>query len=161
MDYSNSRGAVDMGVTPELLPGYKPSGQPGMHLQEMIEADLNVLWVVGANPYAGAATAAKRAGFLVVQDMFLTETAKLADVVLPSASALRKRHGTITNGTGGSAAFEKSHQCHSWARKADLEIMWISGARYGRGSGAGPVWWLTWCSKRSASTCAGTIFRFR
>jgi len=32
LDYSNSRGAVDMGLMPELLPGYKPSGQPGMHL---------------------------------------------------------------------------------------------------------------------------------
>ena len=36
VDYSNSRGAVDMGLTPELLPGYKPTGQPGMHLAEMI-----------------------------------------------------------------------------------------------------------------------------
>jgi NADH-quinone oxidoreductase subunit G len=50
VDYSNSRGAVDMGVTPELLPGYKPSGQPGMHVNEMLEADLSVLWVVGSNP---------------------------------------------------------------------------------------------------------------
>src|SRR5579872_4611181 len=32
VDYSNSRGAVDMGMTPELLPGYKPVGQPGMHI---------------------------------------------------------------------------------------------------------------------------------
>ncbi len=52
VDYANSRGAVDMGLTPELLPGYKPSGLPGMHLHEMIAAaDLSALWVVGANPY--------------------------------------------------------------------------------------------------------------
>ena len=50
VDYSNSRGAVDMGVMPELLPGYQPSGQPGMHTAEMVDADLDVLWVVGANP---------------------------------------------------------------------------------------------------------------
>src|SRR5215469_8657870 len=47
VDYSNSRGALDMGLTPELLPGYQPSGQAGMHLDEMLEADLSVLWVVG------------------------------------------------------------------------------------------------------------------
>src|SRR6516225_6490349 len=38
VDYSNSRGALDMGVTPELLPGYKPAEQPGMHLGEMLTA---------------------------------------------------------------------------------------------------------------------------
>src|SRR6185503_15080355 len=65
VDYSNSRGAIDMGVTPELLPGYKPSEATGMHLDEMLAADLGVLWVVGANPYKKGA--ARKAGFLVVQ----------------------------------------------------------------------------------------------
>src|SRR5580700_4946892 len=37
VDYSNSRGAIDMGLVPELLPGYKPSGQPGLHVAEMID----------------------------------------------------------------------------------------------------------------------------
>ncbi len=83
VDYANSRGAIDMGLTPELLPGFKPSEQPGMHLAEMLAADLSALWVVGANPFKGGA--ARKAGFLVVQDMFLTETAALADVVLPAA----------------------------------------------------------------------------
>src|ERR1700683_774196 len=85
VDYSNSRGAVDMGVTPELLPGYKPSGQDGMHVEQMAAADLSVLWVVGANPLKNGA--AKKAGYLVVQDMFLTETAQQADVGLPAANA--------------------------------------------------------------------------
>ncbi|HEY2016997.1 MAG TPA: 2Fe-2S iron-sulfur cluster-binding protein, partial [Bryobacteraceae bacterium] len=66
LDYSNSRGAVDMGLTPELLPGYKPSEQPGMHLHQMVESPLDVLWVVGANPYKGAGLEARKAGFLVV-----------------------------------------------------------------------------------------------
>src|ERR1039457_3809118 len=52
LDYANSRGAVDMGVTPELLPGYEevehlqPGGQAGMHVDEMIRARLSALWVV-------------------------------------------------------------------------------------------------------------------
>ena len=50
VDYSNSRGAIDMGLAPEFLPGYVPSGQPGMRLHEMLDAPLDVLWVVGANP---------------------------------------------------------------------------------------------------------------
>ena len=56
LDYANSRGAVDMGLTPELLPGceevehLQPGGQAGMHVDEMIAAGLSVLWVVGANP---------------------------------------------------------------------------------------------------------------
>ena len=46
-----------MGVTPELLPGYQPSGQPGMHVDEMIGAELSALWVVGANPLKGGGSA--------------------------------------------------------------------------------------------------------
>src|SRR5215831_1350738 len=61
MDYANSRGAIDMGVTPELLPGYKPSGQAGMHVAEMVASELDVLWVVGANPLKGAVK--RKAGF--------------------------------------------------------------------------------------------------
>ncbi len=36
VDYSNSRGAIDMGLTPELLPGYQASGQAGLRLDEML-----------------------------------------------------------------------------------------------------------------------------
>ncbi|MBV8728731.1 MAG: NADH-quinone oxidoreductase subunit NuoG, partial [Acidobacteriia bacterium] len=101
VDYSNSRGALDMGLVPELLPGYEPSGQPGMHVEEMLRADLSVLWVVGANPYKGFGGRegwSKKCGFLVVQDLFLTETAQHADVVLPAACAYEKS-GTVTNTT--------------------------------------------------------------
>ncbi|HEV2446165.1 MAG TPA: NADH-quinone oxidoreductase subunit NuoG, partial [Candidatus Sulfopaludibacter sp.] len=97
VDYSNSRGAVDMGLTPELLPGLQPAEQPGMNLSQMLEADLAALWVVGANPFKSGAP--RKCGFLVVQDLFLTETAKLADVVLPAACAYEK-NGTVTNVTG-------------------------------------------------------------
>src|SRR5580658_10384238 len=51
VDYSNSRGAIDMGLVPELLPGYQASGVLGLTVHEMLAADdLDALWVVGANP---------------------------------------------------------------------------------------------------------------
>ena len=62
---------------------------------------LSALYVVGANPVAryGVNPAALRNTFLVVQDMFLTETARLADVVFPAAN-LYEKAGTVTNTFG-------------------------------------------------------------
>jgi NADH-quinone oxidoreductase subunit G len=133
VDYSNSRGAVDMGLTPELLPGYKPAEQPGMHAGEMIAADLGVLWVVGANPYKGAGQ--KKCGFLVVQDMFLTETARLADVVLPAACAYEK-NGTITNVTGEVQRMKRA--VNTMGAKPDLEIMGFIAREMGVATALGP-----------------------
>jgi NADH-quinone oxidoreductase subunit G len=119
-DYANSRGAADMGLHPDLLPGYAPlsaSGpfaaawgaalpaQPGLDLPQMFDAaergDLAALYVVGANPVARyhANPSILRNTFLVVQDMFLTETARLADVVFPAAN-LYEKAGTVTNTFG-------------------------------------------------------------
>jgi len=99
VDYANSRGAMDMGLTPEFGPGYEPIAQPGLNLDEMLAAeDLDLLWVVGANPLETAQLASKQA-FVVVQELFLTETARAADVVLPAASAYEK-NGTVTNTCG-------------------------------------------------------------
>ena len=54
VDYSNSRGASDMGLLPDLGPGYHAAASAGMNLPEMLAAtDLDVLWVVGANPLDG------------------------------------------------------------------------------------------------------------
>src|SRR5581483_4471023 len=90
VDYSNSRGAFDMGLIPR---------EGGMSLEQMLAApDLDVLWVVGANPLRHAALASASA-FVVVQDLFLTETAQRAAVVLPAASAYEKK-GTVTNVCG-------------------------------------------------------------
>ena len=119
-DYANSRGAADMGLLPDFLPGYQPIAQgsafsaeygaalpttPGMNLVEMMDAagrgELGALYVVGANPVSryGVDPAALRNTFVVVQDMFLTETAALADVVLPAAY-LYEKAGTVTNTYG-------------------------------------------------------------
>jgi NADH-quinone oxidoreductase subunit G len=133
VDYSNSRGAIDMGLTPELLPGYKPSGRPGLHAQEMANADLSVLWVVGANPLKN--DAARKAGFLVVQDMFLTETARQADVVLPAASAYEK-NGTATNVTGEVQKLKKA--LNTMGAKPDLEIMGFIAREMGAAAALGP-----------------------
>ncbi len=138
VDYSNSRGAVDMGLTPRLLPGYKPVDQPGMNAAEMVAADLSVLWVVGSNPYkatAGQAAREKKCGFLVVQDMFLTETAKLADVVLPAACAYEK-NGTITNVTGELQRMKRA--VNTMGAKPDLEIMGFIAREMGVAAAMGP-----------------------
>ncbi len=103
VEYSNSRGASDMGLLPDLLPGYQPVGnagfEPGLTSDEMLaDPNLEALWVIGANPLSQQSLAATNA-FVVVQDMFLTETALRADVVLPAASAYEKT-GTVTNVCG-------------------------------------------------------------
>ena len=100
VDYANSRGAMDMGLLPDLGPGYHAvDGAAGLTLPQMMAAtDLDLLWIVGANPLARHTLASSKA-FVVVQDLFLTETAQRADVVLPAASAYEK-NGTVTNVCG-------------------------------------------------------------
>ncbi len=116
-DYANSRGASDMGLLPDLLPGYQPlSGsamtseykgptEPGLDMLAMFDAanagNLAALYVVGSNPVSryGVTAEALQNTFLVVQDLFLTETAVIADVVLPAAM-LYEKSGTLTNSYG-------------------------------------------------------------
>ena len=123
-DYANSRGAADMGLLPDMLPGYTPIGPidtgdpgsrialeykspttPGLDLLQIFDAaaagSLSALYVVGANPVAryGVDPASLKDTFVVVQEMFLTETAALADVVLPAAN-LYEKSGSVTNSYG-------------------------------------------------------------
>jgi NADH-quinone oxidoreductase subunit G len=119
-DYVNSRGAADMGLLPDLLPGYTPVTQagafateygsglpatPGKNMMEIFDAanhgEISALYIVGSNPVAryGVDSVALKSAFVVVQDMFLTETAALADVVLPSAN-LYEKTGSVTNTYG-------------------------------------------------------------
>jgi NADH-quinone oxidoreductase subunit G len=133
VDYANSRGAIDMGLAPELLPGYKPTGAEGLHVDEMIGQDLDVLWVVGANPLKGAVQ--RKAGFVVVQDMFLTETASQADVVLPAASAYEK-NGTVTNVTGEVQRLTRA--INTMGAKPDLEIIGFIAREMGAAAAVGP-----------------------
>jgi NADH-quinone oxidoreductase subunit G len=140
-DYANSRGAADMGVYPDLLPGYVPLAQGGkfreawgslpdfvgLTLPAMIDAaehrKLKALFVVGANPVARMKMldAESLAGtFLVVQDIFLSETAAIADVVFPAASAYEKA-GTFTNTYGDLQVVKKAGEITG--TKSDFEII--------------------------------------
>ena len=115
-DYVNSRGAADMGLLPDMLPGYTPLGAerfaeyganttPGLDMLEMFDAaaagKLSALYVVGANPVLryGIDSAVLKDTFVVVQEMFMTETAVIADVVLPAAN-LYEKAGSVTNHYG-------------------------------------------------------------
>jgi NADH-quinone oxidoreductase subunit G len=119
VDRVNSRGAMDMGLVPELLPGYHAAAEPGMTLPEMLASpDLDALWVVGANPLKDRGAASGKL-FLVVQDLFLTETAARADVVLPAAS-LYEKNGTVTNVCGEAQALQRA--VTTMGAKTDLEI---------------------------------------
>jgi len=138
-DYANSRGAADMGLYPDLLPGYFPvsdaskftdwgvvPAQPGMSIPKMMDAarsgSLKGLYVVGANPVLqlGVEPAALKNTFVVVQDMFLTETAALADVVLPAANAYEKS-GTFTNTCGDIQIVKKAGEVTT--TKPDFEMI--------------------------------------
>ncbi len=99
----------------------------------MAAADLSALWVVGANPLKNGAL--KKAGYLVVQDMFLTETARQADVVLPAANAYEK-NGTITNVTGEVQRLKKA--INTMGAKPDLEIMGFLAREMGVAAALGP-----------------------
>jgi NADH-quinone oxidoreductase subunit G len=137
VDYSNSRGAIDMGLVPELLPGYRASERDGLTLDEMIAAPgLDALWVVGANPLKSGKLASLNA-FVVVQDMFLTETAQRADIVLPAASAYEK-NGTVTNVCGEVQRLKRA--LSTIGAKTDLEIVGLIAKEMGLAPRMGP--WL-------------------
>ncbi len=126
-DYANSRGAADMGLLPGFLPGYRPAPERGMSLAEMLEGGrLDALWVVGANPLRRRKLNAN--AFVVVQDLFLTETAQNADVVLPAASAYEKT-GTVTNTCG--EVQRLSRALTVMGAKPDLEIFALLAAEMG------------------------------
>jgi formate dehydrogenase (NADP+) alpha subunit len=104
---NNGQGASDMGCLPDYLPGYhKVQDSPGLTFVEMIEqanaGKIKGMYIVGENPVANSLyptrieQALSSLDFLVVQELFLTETAKLADLVLPAASFAEK-DGTFTN----------------------------------------------------------------
>jgi NADH-quinone oxidoreductase subunit G len=119
VDYSNSRGAFDMGLVPS---------NRGMAVDQMLaDPTLDVLWVVGANPLKRRELAASGA-FVVVQDLFLTETARRADVVLPAASAYEK-NGTVTNVTGEVQRLKSAIRVVGV--KSDLEIMGLIAKEMG------------------------------
>ncbi len=118
---ANTQGVRDVGLHPGLLPGQRPlddegarrrlkqiwgedvPSQPGMSYSQMLraaaEGRISAMYIMGADPASenpAYKAALEKLDFLVVQDIFLTETAKLADVVLP-ASSYMESSGTFTN----------------------------------------------------------------
>jgi formate dehydrogenase alpha subunit len=121
---NNVQGACDMGCLPNVFPGYQKVGDPkvrkkfeeawgcklnsspGLTMTELFEAvdsgKVKALYLMGENPVVTEADtksieqAVSHLELLVVQDLFLTETAQVADVVLPAASFAEK-DGTFTN----------------------------------------------------------------
>ena len=123
---NNVQGACDMGALPNVFPGYQPvtdtavldkfqqawttgvrlDSRPGLGVTEMFPAaaagSLKAMYIMGENPALSDANSAHiikaldALEFLVVQDIFLTETAQYADVVLPAA-AFAEKDGTFTN----------------------------------------------------------------
>jgi NADH-quinone oxidoreductase subunit G len=101
LPHNNTRGALDLGIRPDQRPGTAPSQGMGAEAmwQAAAQGKLRGLYIMGADPAANnptARAALEAAEFVVVQELFLTETAQLADVVLPAASFL-EREGTYTN----------------------------------------------------------------
>jgi predicted molibdopterin-dependent oxidoreductase YjgC len=121
---NNVQGASDMACAPTVFPGYQSvaddgvlakfeelwdctlSGKVGLTATEMsramVDGSIEAMWVMGENPVMSdpnmchAQEAFSKVKLLVVQDIFLTETAELADVVLPAA-AYAEKEGTFTN----------------------------------------------------------------
>jgi formate dehydrogenase major subunit len=123
---NNVQGGGDMGAIPNKLPGFQDIerdeaarekfgqawGVPivpkyGWHLTAMFEAmergDLTALYVIGENPAASEADVQRAQRLLadldclIVQDILLTKTAEMADVVLPASTAWAEAEGTVTN----------------------------------------------------------------
>ncbi len=122
---NNVQGGGDMGALPDRLPGFQHvendelrakfdaawgvtvPPKRGWHLSGMFEAmergDLTVVYCIGENPVQSEADQKKAIDLLeglellVVQDIFLTATAELADVVLPATAAWAEAEGTVTN----------------------------------------------------------------
>lgn len=147
-DYANSRGAADMGLYPDLLPGYvsvTESGafaaeypnlptKPGMDMVEMFDAagrgELGALYIVGSNPVAryGVDREGLKNTFMIVQDMFLTETAALADVIFPSTN-LYEKAGTATNTFGDLQMVKKASD--TAGVRPDFELIVRLADRFG------------------------------
>ncbi len=148
---NNVQGACDMGALPNVFTAYQSvtsdevrekfarawgveslPAKPGLTLMEMMDAarmgDVKVLYIMGENPVisdpdtAHLQAALDAVDFLVVQDIFLTETAQYADVVLPAASFAEK-DGTFSNTDRGVQRVRKAVEAPGEAK----EDSWIIG----------------------------------
>jgi formate dehydrogenase major subunit len=159
---NNVQGGGDMGALPNKLTGFQDvedaavrgkferawgAGIPpenGWHLSQMFEAmghkELTALYVIGENPAQSEAdsrqTLERLGGLeaLVVQDIFRTKTAELADVVLPAAASFCESDGTVTNSERRVQRVRRSMSPPGQARD-DIAILAEMARRLGRDLG--------------------------
>ncbi len=160
---NNVQGGGDMGAIPNKLPGFQDvehddeararfeaawdcSLPPryGKHLSAMFEAmerkELTAVYVIGENPAQSEADATRARELLggldtlIVQDIFMTATAELADVVLPAASSWAESEGTVTNSERRVQLMRKALEPPGNARD-DIWIIAQMAARLGRNWG--------------------------
>jgi formate dehydrogenase major subunit len=153
---NNVQGACDMGALPQFLPGYLPvidkglrsrvaemwqtdslPAEPGLTVVEMMKAAgqglIKAMWIMGEDPVNSDPNASEvkealsALEFLVVQDIFLTETAKMADLVLPAA-AWAEKSGTFTN--------------------TERRVQWFDQAVKSPGDGQPDLWIINQIGKR-------------
>lgn len=159
---NNVQGGGDMGALPHKLPGFQDVEDPvargryealwgatippkkGWHLTEMFEAigrgDLKALYCLGENPAQSEADSShavarlRKLDHLVVQDLFLTRTAEMADVVLPASAAWCESEGTVTNSERRVQRVRQAVKAPDGVRD-DLDILADIAARLGRPMG--------------------------
>ena len=160
---NNVQGGGDMGAIPNKLPGFQDIGDdaarakfetawgttipsaPGLHLTGMFEAmehgTLKAVYVVGENPAQSEADKQRAIGLLksldhlVVQDLFLTRTAELADVVLPGCAGWAESEGTVTSSERRVQRVRKALDPPGEARD-DIEIVYELARRLGHDLGS-------------------------
>lgn len=178
---NNVQGGGDMGALPNKLPGFQnvdddeargkfeaawgmeiPS-EPGWHVTEMFDAmergEITAMYVIGENPAQSEADSHRTIGllegldFLVVQDIFLTKTAALADVVLPAAAGWAETDGTATSSERRVQLMRKALDPPGDA-KDDLDILSLLADEMGQGWGR-PTAEEVWDELRSLSPMHG------
>ena len=161
---NNVQGGGDMGALPNRLPGFQDLEDPesrgkfeaewgheipaqvGMHLTQMFEAmedgALRSLYIIGENPAQSEADAGRarrllgNLDFLVVQDLFRTRTAELADVVFPAAADWCEAEGTVTS---SERRVQRVRRALDPPGEAQIDL-WIIGALASRlGHNWGPL----------------------
>ena len=156
---NNVQGGGDMGALPDRLPGFQHvendrlrakfdaawgvpvPPQRGWHLTGMFDAmergDLTALYVVGENPLQSEADRHRTEGLLrgldtlIVQDIVMTATAEIADVVFPASAMWAESEGTVTNSERRVQRVRAALQPPGEARD-DLEIVYDLARRLGR-----------------------------
>jgi len=174
---NNVQGGGDMGALPDRLPGFQfverdelrakfdaAWGVPvpptkGLHLSQMFDAmergELKAAYVIGENPVQSEADQKRtkeligNLEFMVVQDLFLTATAEMADVVFPAAAAWAESEGTVTNSERRVQRVRKALNPPGDARD-DLWILFELARRMGHDWGE-PSAELVWDEVRSLS----------